>query len=80
MKSLYKHFLANQYNKTVRVLELGCGDGRITHELLKVDKNLEGILIDGSLEMIENAEKRLESYPQLKFIQTTFQELIKSDI
>lgn len=80
MKSLYKHFLTNQDNKTLKVLELGCGDGRITHELLKVDKNLEGILVDGSAEMIANAKKRLEPYSGLKFIQTTFQELIKNGL
>ena len=79
MKSLYNHFLANP-DKTIKVLELGCGDGRITHELLKVDKSLEGTLIDGSTEMIENAKKRLESYSGLKFIQTTFHELIKNDL
>jgi tRNA (cmo5U34)-methyltransferase len=81
MKSLYKHFLANNINnRFIKVLEIGCGDGRITQELLKVDKNMEGTLIDGSYEMIKNAIKRLESYPELKFIQTTFQELVKSDL
>ena len=79
MKSLYKHFLADN-NQTIKVLELGCGDGRVTHELLKVDANLEGTLIDGSLEMIENAKNRLNSYPGLKFVQTTFQELVDSDL
>ncbi len=79
MKSLYNHFLADQ-NKPIKMLELGCGDGRITHELSKVDNNLEGTLIDGSVDMIENAKKRLEPYQGLKFIQITFQELIKSDL
>lgn len=81
MQSLYKHFLTDIIkNRSVKILELGCGDGRITQELLKVDKNLEGTLIDGSLEMIENAKKRLESYPGLKFIQTTFQELVNCNL
>ncbi len=79
MKSLYNHFLADN-NQTIKVLELGCGDGRVTHELLKVDANLEGTLIDGSSEMIENAKNRLKSYPGLKFIQTTFQELVNIDL
>ncbi len=49
MKSLYKHFLTNNIeNRIIKVLELGCGDGRITHELLKIDANPEGTLIDGS--------------------------------
>ena len=81
MKSLYKHFLANKIeDKPIKFLELGCGDGRITQELLSVDKKLEGTLIDGSKEMIENAKKRLKSYPNLNYIQITFQELIKSDL
>lgn len=79
MRSLYKHFLPDN-NQTIKVLELGCGDGIVTHELLKVDANLEGTLIDGSSEMIENAKKRLKSYPGLKFIRTTFQELVNNDL
>ena len=78
MKSLYKHFLTDN-NKTIKILELGCGDGRVTHELLQIDANLEGTLIDGSSEMIENAKNRLKSYQGLKFIQTTFQELVNSN-
>jgi tRNA (cmo5U34)-methyltransferase len=80
MKSLYNHFLSNNIGKPTKVLELGCGDGKITQELLKVDKNLEGTLIDGSAEMIKNAKKRLESHHNLNFIQTTFQELVKSNL
>ena len=79
MKSLYKHFLADN-NKTIKILELGCGDGRVTHELLQIDANLEGTLIDGSAEMVENAKNRLKSYPGLKFIQNTFQELVNSNL
>ncbi|HML05378.1 MAG TPA: class I SAM-dependent methyltransferase, partial [Methanobacterium sp.] len=54
--------------------------GRITQELLSINKSLEGTLIDGSKEMIENAKKRLKLYPNLNYIQITFQELIKSDL
>lgn len=79
MKSLYKHFLEDN-NKTIKILELGCGDGRVTHELLQIDANLEGTLIDGSAEMVESAKNRLKSYPGLKFIQNTFQELVNSNL
>ncbi|MBI5679770.1 MAG: class I SAM-dependent methyltransferase [Methanobacterium sp.] len=81
MKSLYTHFLKdNTKNKLIKTLDIGCGDGILTQELLKVDKNLEGTLIDGSDEMLKNAKKRLKSYPTLKYIQTTFQELVKNDL
>jgi len=81
MKSLYSHFLANKMeDNPIKFLELGCGDGRITQELLSINKSLEGTLIDGSKEMIENAKKRLKLYPNLNYIQITFQELIKSDL
>ena len=80
MKSLYNYFLADNSDKTIKVLELGCGDGRVTHELLQINADLEGTLIDGSSEMIENAKKRLKSYPALKFMQTTFQELVNSNL
>lgn len=81
MKSLYKHFLTNNIeNRIIKVLELGCGDGRITHELLKIDANPEGTLIDGSQKWLKMQKKRLESYSGLKSIQTTFQELVKSNL
>jgi tRNA (cmo5U34)-methyltransferase len=77
MKSLYNHFLLeNIRNRQVKVLDLGCGDGRVTQELLKVDKNMKGTLVDGSAEMIENARKRLKNYTDLDYIQITFQELM----
>jgi tRNA (cmo5U34)-methyltransferase len=81
MKSLYKHFLLdNIKDRPIKVLDLGCGDGILTGELLKIDEDLEGTLVDGSAEMIENARKRLESYPNLNYMQITFQELVKNDL
>jgi tRNA (cmo5U34)-methyltransferase len=81
MKSLFKHFIiVNIKNREIKVLDLGCGDGILTHELLKTNKNLQATLVDGSSEMLENARKRLISYPNLDYIQNTFQELIKNDL
>lgn len=45
-----------------------------------MDKNLEGTLIDGSDEMLKNAKERLKSYPQMEFIQETFQDLVKNNL
>lgn len=80
MKSLYIHYKSRNINKRhVKVLDLGCGDGRLTQELLTVDKKIKGTLVDGSPEMIENAKKRLEKYSELDYIQITFQELLNED-
>lgn len=80
VKSLYKYFLMkNPGEKPVKVLDLGCGDGRITQELLKVDQTLEGTLMDGSREMLEQARKRLKSFPRLNYLEVTFQELMDHD-
>jgi len=80
LKSFYIHYLgSNCDDKTVTIMDLGCGDGRVTQELLKVDKNLRGTLVDGSGEMLKNAKKRLKYYAELSYFQSTFQELIESD-
>ena len=35
VKSFYKYFLKNKYNRPIKVLDLGCGDGALTNELMK---------------------------------------------
>lgn len=81
MKSIYKHFLLNKSKyRPLKVMDIGCGDGILIGELLKVDENLEGTLIDGSPNMLQKAKERLKSYPQMKYIQKTFQELVKIDL
>jgi tRNA (cmo5U34)-methyltransferase len=44
----------------VKILDLGCGDGRITNEILKLDDSIEVFLVDGSLEMLETAKSTLK--------------------
>jgi len=81
MKSLYKYFLMDKIKeRPLKTLDLGCGDGILTYELLGMDENLRGTLIDGSAEMLKNAKERLKSYPQIEYIQETFQELVRSDL
>lgn len=80
MKSLYNQFLKGNKNKSSKVLDIGCGDGVLTEQLLKLDKNIEGTLVDGSSQMLKNAKKRLKTYPEMKYIQTTFQKLVKNDL
>lgn len=77
LKSFYRYFLKNTIIKRpVKVLDLGCGSGALTRELLKEDNKIEATLIDGSAEMIKEARETLKSYSDVKFIQKTFQDLL----
>jgi tRNA (cmo5U34)-methyltransferase len=81
MKSFYNYFLKNKIkNGQIKVLDLGCGDGALTNELLKVDDQIKATLVDGSSTMIQNAQELLKSYDGLNYIHKTFQELLENDI
>jgi tRNA (cmo5U34)-methyltransferase len=80
MKSFYDYFLKDRLNRPIKVLDLGCGDGALTGELLSIDDQIEATLVDGSLEMLKNAQERLKSYEGLSYIHTTFQNLLENDI
>ncbi len=56
LRSFFQYFLKSKIkNRTIRVLDLGSGDGRISSELLRLNNNIEIFLVDGSLEMLEKA-------------------------
>jgi tRNA (cmo5U34)-methyltransferase len=59
---------------------LGCGDGIITHELLKADENLSATLVDGSADMLEKAKERLKGFNNVCFISASFQEILSRNI
>ena len=74
LKSFYRYFLrAKQSN---RVLDLGCGDGVLIHELLNIDDSIVGTLIDGSEGMLEKAKERLGEKEKNRFEHYSFQDLI----
>jgi len=73
LKSFFGHFAAGREN--VSVLDLGCGDGVLTHELLSVDSTMSSTLVDGSPEMVKRAEERLAGHAGLMFHIATLQEL-----
>jgi len=79
LKSLYSHFLEDRGEHN-NVLDVGCGDGILTHELLKTDSSISATLIDGSEDMLIKARKRLSGFSNVDFIQASFQELVHSDI
>ena len=77
IKSLYKHFV--QTTPTRSVLDLGCGDGLIMHQLLKVDDSIDATLVDGFSEMLEAAKERLAGFDRVQFLQASFQNLLTED-
>jgi tRNA (cmo5U34)-methyltransferase len=62
-----------------RILELGSGHGAHAHALLKINPALEATLIDGSDTMLKSAQDRLAGFSGVRFIQSSFQELLECD-
>ncbi|BDZ69861.1 methyltransferase domain-containing protein [Methanobacterium petrolearium] len=80
LKSFYKYFLLDsELERPIKVLDLGCGNGALTMELLKEDDKIQATLVDGSSEMLKNARENLEPYSHINFIHKTFQKLLKSE-
>jgi tRNA (cmo5U34)-methyltransferase len=76
LKSFYKHFISNRPNS--HILDLGCGDGIVTYELLKNDNSIEATLVDGSEDMLSKAKDRLKDFRNIHFIRASFQEILKT--
>ncbi|MGO8990805.1 MAG: class I SAM-dependent methyltransferase [bacterium] len=74
LRSFYKHFIGNKPNSDI--LDLGCGDGIVIDELLKIDNSIEATLIDGSEDMLNRAKDRLKDFKNVHFIRASFQELL----
>ena len=78
LKSFYVHFMGGR--KGNRVLDLGCGDGILTHELLKTDDSISAMLIDGSEDMLNKARERLAAFENIRFLRASFQELLGAGV
>ena len=78
LKSFYGHFIGNKPKNNV--LDLGCGDGIITHELLRIDNSIVATLIDGSEDMLNKAAERLKGFKNINFIKASFQKLLDKKI
>lgn len=74
--SFFGHFFEGR--KGISLLDLGCGDGVFTEELLKIDDRISATLVDGSEAMLQRARQRLEAYHCVHFIRVSFQELLGS--
>jgi len=78
VKSFYRHNIMGR--RARRLLDLGCGDGILAHELLGIDSSLSATVIDGSEEMVERARKRLSGCRDVTFVKASFQEILSGKI
>jgi tRNA (cmo5U34)-methyltransferase len=78
LTSFYRHFIGNKTKNNI--LDLGCGDGIVTHELLRVDDSIIATLIDGSEDMLNKAAERLKGFKNIHILKASFQEIIKKKI
>jgi tRNA (cmo5U34)-methyltransferase len=78
LKSFYRHFLKD--GRQVKMLDLGCGDGIITHEILTVDNTVAATLLDGSGDMLAHAQERFKEYRDMRYIKASFQEILADDV
>jgi tRNA (cmo5U34)-methyltransferase len=76
-QSVYRYFVRSSQPR--RILDLGCGDGLMVQELLKVDDSIDATLVDGSQEMLKAASKRLAVFEKMHCINASFQELLAQD-
>ena len=73
LKSFYGHFMAERGH--VDVLDLGCGDGTLTLELMKEYSNFSAMLLDGSEDMLKKAKERVHG-SRVEFVNASFQEVL----
>jgi tRNA (cmo5U34)-methyltransferase len=75
--SLYRHMVRG--SRPRRILDLGCGDGFMVQELLKVDSDMDATLVDGSQDMLDAACKRLTHFERKRCVHASFQDLLAND-
>lgn len=78
VSSLFCHFL--QDRQEVKLLDLGCGDGLLTEELIKNKEGISATLLDGGEGMINKARERLRGYRNTTFVKATFQDLLDGKV
>jgi len=74
VSSLFKHFHSG--NESVKLLDLGCGDGVFTEALFKVRGDISATLVDGNEAMLRRAEERLKSYREVKYLKASFGDIL----
>ncbi|HXX56720.1 MAG TPA: methyltransferase domain-containing protein [Thermodesulfovibrionales bacterium] len=74
VSSLFSHLFEGRAD--IRLLDLGCGDGILSQELLKVNGSLSATLIDGNEGMLQRSRERLKEFRNVHFIKATFQDIL----
>jgi len=78
MQSCFRHFF--QGKKNIRVLDLGCGDGIVTRNILDVDNSISAAMVDASSDMLEKARERFKGFENMDLIKASFQEIIENGL
>lgn len=78
MKSFYGYFISDNENKSA--LDLGCGDGILTRNLLEIDSSISATMIDPSGDMLRRAKELLRESDNIRYIRASFQDLMKDTI
>ena len=78
MQSCIRHFFSGK--KEIRILDLGCGDGIVTRNVLDVDNSISATLVDASADMLDKARERLKGVEKIDYIKTSFQEIIENGL
>lgn len=73
--SFAAHFLSGG-KPGLRLLDLGCGDGALAHEMLKTGPSVSATLVDGSEAMLKKAAERLGAYGDVRYVNASFQEML----
>ncbi len=72
------HFHGN--SDGLSVVDLGCGDGALAHELLRVNPKLSFTLVDASQDMLLRADERLGVYTNVHFVKASFAGLLDGTV
>lgn len=78
ISSFFSHFFNR--GKDIYLLDLGCGDGILTEELLKINSAIAATLIDGNKGMLEKAKGRLKGFQNVNFVKASFQDILNGAI
>jgi tRNA (cmo5U34)-methyltransferase len=78
MRSFFRYFIPGKRN--VRVLDLGCGDGVVTANILEVNKSVSATLVDASADMLAKAREKLQGVENADYVKADFQEIVKSGL
>ena len=58
----------------MRVADLGCGTGKVTEHILKLNKNVEVVAVDGSREMVEVASEKFYEFDNVHCINSDLEQ------